>query len=346
MARPERGRTNSIRDKFREQLQTKTENSYKSKDQGAGGFKDYFDKDAMEGVKKYRVPKGDVTVVFDVIPYFAGPRDPNNRENDPVYVLDLLVHRDIGPMNEQIVCLAQYGKPCPICDEVQNRRAAGEDYKTVIKPLRATRRVIYNVVIRDNGDEEKKGVQVFEIAHFLMEAKLAGIVKDARTGGITVFSNPDTGKSISFSKRNPTKETVVYDGHRFSDRPVPITDEELAGAHVLDDLIKILDYDTISDLLYGTDTPIGGPSGSDPEQEEGRDRTTAPEKKQEAAEPPEEPEVKEPPQRRKRRPMKVKEETGAPVCPHGGTIGVSIDELEACYECKLYDSCSTIADSL
>jgi len=329
-----------VRDRFKQNLGQKTEQSYKTKDENASTFRDFFDKDKLEGVKLYRVPKGDVTVVLDIIPYFAGPRDPRNKEGDPVYTLDVQVHKNIGPMNDQIVCLAQYGKPCPVCEEVSKRNAASEDYNLRIKPLKPSRRCLYNVIIRDNGGEqEKKGMQVWEIAHFFMEKKLAGITKNPRTGGIIVFSDPDEGKSVSFSKRNPSKETVEYSSHQFLDRPGVITDDELNGAHVLDNLIKILDYQTIHEMLYAV-----------PAEEASEEETT---QETQVAQTQQEP----PPQRQTRQRPAVEEtkdevaqtqtqtNVGTPVCPHGGTIGESIDELDGCMQCDVYDACNAIAES-
>ena len=44
-------------------------------------------------------------------------------------------------------------------------------------------------------------------------------------------------------------------------------------------------------------------------------------------------------------PQAQTQEGGEAVCPHGGTIGESIDELNECMTCELYDLCNTIAES-
>lgn len=332
----------AMRAQFKQTLQQKTEQSYKTKDDNASTFRDYFNKDKMEGIKLYRVPKGDRTVVLDVIPYFAGDNDPKNKPGDPVYCLDINVHNNIGPMNDKIVCLSQYGKPCPVCEESERRRAAGEDYDSRIKPLKASRRTIYNVAIRDNGDEEKKGIQVFEIAHFFLEKKIAGISKNPRTGGIIVFSDPDEGKSISFTKRNPSKDTVEYSAHQFLDRPAPITDAELNAAYQLDQLINVLSYKEIDEILYAT-----------PDETEGGDaeagKESVPETQAQTQNPPEPAELPARGPARQRPP-----ETPAPeqqgtasgdVCPMGGTMGKNIDEYSECVNCEVYDRCNALAEA-
>lgn len=328
----------ALRNKFKQTLQQKTEQSYKTKDENASTFRDYYDKSKMDNVKLYRIGRGDVSVVFDIIPYIAGENDPKNAAGDPVYLLDINVHKNIGPMNDQIVCLAQYGKPCPVCEEIERRRAAGEDYESRIKPLKPSRRVLYNIIVRDNmGAEEKKGVQVWEIAHFFMEKKITGIAKNPRTGGIIVFSDPDDGRSISFSKRNPTQTTVEYSAHQLLERPGPITDDELNAAHTLDELIKLHTYKEIEDILYasvgsddqGEDTPPEQQEAP-PVQNELPSRTT--ERRQRKLEPEPAPEVSN-------------EGEADGECPMGGILGQSIDEFAECMQCEIYDKCAAIADA-
>jgi len=335
-------RTSSLREKFKKNLQQKTQESYQSKDSSGGGFRNYFDKSKTTDVKFFRIPKGDCSVLFDIIPYEAGKQDPKNKEGEAVYLLDVDVHRNIGAANEQVLCLTQYNLHCPICEEITMRKANNEDYESRIKPLKATRRVVYNIIVRDGGPEEKKGVQVYEVAHFLSEKNIVGISKNPRTGGTIVFSDPDSGRSISFSKRSPSQGTVIYDSFQFCDRPAPITEEELNAAITLDELLEMREYDDISALLLkGTsdndndnDNEGDGESAktSDGWVEPGGGRTEKAHT-----------ETPDPPARSKRRERVAQQ---GPVCPHGGTIGKDIDELDACPECEMYDQCETVADSM
>ena len=260
------GKGSSMRSKMKEKLKKRTEKSNKTKDMGSG-FKTYFDSSKMDGVVTWWAGKGDH--VIDIIPYEAGTQDPENSEGEPTYVLDILVHMRIGPTEEPVVCPEQYGKPCPVCEEMRRRSSADKDYKTEVKPLKASRRTLYNVIVRDGGEMEKKGNQVFEIAHYFMEKKLAKRAKDTRTGGITSFSDPDEGKSIGFEREGVGAKNTAYGNHEFMDREDPITDEELNGALCLDSLIEVREYDDINELFTGESKEDSSDEGTSDSSDEG-----------------------------------------------------------------------------
>lgn len=336
----------SMRDKMRSKLKDRTKESH---GRGSGGnFKDYFDASKMEGLNKWWAGKGEH--IIDIIPYFAGPNDPFNKEGEPAYVLDIEVHQKVGVGEDQVVCPVQFNKPCPICEDMRNKRNEGQDYKTVLKPLMPKRRTVYNVIVRDGAAMEAKGNQIFEIAHFFMENHLAKISKDARGGGYVVFSDPDEGRSISFEREGTGATSTKYVAHRFSDRPEPITEEELEAAVCLDELIKIHTYDEIYAMYYGVSAP-------DTEEDDPVDEEVCPDCDEdpcvcnEAADEPE-PEQEQPAPRRTAAEKKAAREArkaekakkaGKVVCPAGGTMGDDIDEFNECPDCEHYDACEEAA---
>ena len=319
-----------------DKLKDRTKESYKTRDSG-GGLKNYFDNEKIGDTPTWWAGKGDH--IIDIIPYFAGAHDPHNKEGEPAYVLNLEVHRYVGPMDAMIVCPAQYNLPCPICEEGRKLNSEKADYKTVVKPLKPSRRVVYNVIVRDGGDMEKKGVQIFEIAHWFMEKHLAKIAKDPRGGGYTVFSDPDDGRSISFERTGTGSENTGYSGHRFVDRPEIITDDELAEAICLDDIIELKDYEEIYELFHGKNAD----AKEEEEEEYEVDNDAMVDEAYESEEPEEEAEEK-PPKRKKREKKSRKQR--APKCPHGHVIGEDVDEYEDCEDCVMYDQCNDIADEM
>ncbi len=319
----------SMREKMRGKLKERTQESHKNRDSG-GSIKTFFNKDKMEEVTTWWAGKNDH--IIDIIPYFAGTNDPRNKEDEPSYVLDIEVHRFVGPMEEMVICPEQYGDPCPICEEARRLNRAGADWKKSVKPLKPGRRAVYNVIVRDGGDMEKKGVQVFEIAHWFMEKHLAKIAKDPRGGGFVVFSDPDDGRSVSFERTGVGSDNTGYSGHRFVDRPEPITDDELDGAYCLDDLIDIKSYEEVYEVFYGK------PSSSESEVDE-------PSKESEAVDE-EGSEDKTTTKRKKGKRKKGRKEVVEEVCPQGGVIGEDIDDYEECDGCPLYPRCEEIADAL
>ena len=350
----------SMRDKMRDKLKKRTEESH-GRGGGGSNFKDFFDSSKMDGIIKWWAGKGEH--IIDIIPYLAGKNDPFNKEGEPAYVLDILVHQKVGAGEEQVVCPAEnYQQPCPICEDMRRKRNEGADFKTVLKPLQPKRRTVYNIIVRDGGAMEAKGNQVFEISHFFMEKHLAKISKSARTGGYIVFSDPEEGRSIAFERTGTGSDNTGYSGHKFEDRPEPITDAELEAAVCLDDLIKIHTYDEIYKMYYGVGAPSSKDSkstvdvsnGEDEDEDEGEDEgdSICPDCEEDPCVCEVDPEIKEevktPAPRRsakdKAEAKKAKESNGNKnACPAGGTMGADIDEFDACDDCPKYDKCANLA---
>lgn len=192
---------------------------------------------------------------FDIIPYKAGEFDTNTKEGKTSHVLDIWVHRFVGPDNdEHIVCPKKnYRKSCPICSDIQRLQKSGDFEEKEIKSLKAKRRTIYNVVVVDGGKEEEKGVQLWDVAHFYMEDKLSGLSRGVPgRGGIIVFPDIDNGKTISFEiKKGGDNVPPAYVSHQFIDRNYKIEEDILNSTEVLDEIIKILSYEEIESLYFG-----------------------------------------------------------------------------------------------
>jgi hypothetical protein len=316
--------------------------SYDKRDD-KGRFRDFFNPAKMENISKWWAPKGEHLI--DIIPYYAGANDPQIPEGRGTYLLDIFVHPKVGPGEDTFVCPVQYHERCPICEERKRRSDAGEDYETRIKPLNTSRRVAYNVVVRDNGKEEKKGIQIFEIAHWFMEKTLIKIAKNPR-GGRDEFWDADTGKSIAFERTGTGAQNTQYDGHRLVDRDYIISDEELEAAHCLDDLIHRASYEEISKAFFGGDTPtsdIESEESMNPEDGEEEEVATEPEDSYE-----DDPEPDEPPPtpaRKKKKAVKkkaVKKKKKALSCPYadsGLVFGKNFDEYEECDNCNISTQC-------
>ena len=221
--------------KVGDELQKRTAESYARKDEYGTSFT-YFRKDLKDVV--FWKPKEGIHI-FDIIPSFCGPNWPMDNhgirlpEGSPVYVLDILIHQNVGPNDAQFVCLARnYGQKCPICEhQIELKREIDYD-QDLIKGLYPKRRNVYNIVCYDNQEEEDKGIQVLEIAHFFMEAKLIPLAMEARTKALIPFPHYEKGKTIQFEARKKTYtigeravQGLEYIGHKFLDRNYDICDE-------------------------------------------------------------------------------------------------------------------------
>jgi len=262
----------SFRDRFRNQkqdLMKRHQEQVDSKDSGTK-YPTIFDEDQIpKGIEFWRCKPGEHLI--DIIPFFAGTQHPKVREGELAYVVDLWVHVGVGPMNVPYPCTTKNFKETdPICEYVSQNRLSTEEWKRVSPK----RRTAYLVWVHDSPEEEKKGLQIWEVAHFYFEEKIDEIAKSPRGGGAVAFSDIESGKSIAFTvkkvgtykdAKGVDRDSIGYLGHRFVDRDIDVIPERiLAQSFSLDEVIKMKpDYDEMSEAFFGK-----GGSSSGPEEED------------------------------------------------------------------------------
>lgn len=310
------------REMMKQKMAERTKESSERKDD-SGKFRNIFK--TVEGLELWKPKSG--SHIIDIIPYITGGNDPHLPKDEPAYVLDLWVHRMVGVNEDSVICPARnYDQPCPICEHQAELRKA-EDYdEELVKSLSPKRRVVYNIICYDTKEEEEKGVQVFEVAHWFMEENLLPLTTSQRTGETIAFADPDNGKSISFEiedsnfKDKQTGQSVKslkYKGHRFEDRNYKISDEDLDDAFCLDDIIEVLPYDEIYKMYWG----------DVPEEDKQTEKKSGEEEKS---------------SRRRTRESSSNEDPkkdNTNKCPGGGIFGKEIDELSECPKCEVWDDC-------
>ena len=223
---------------------------------GGAGYKSTFDisKVGDGKLEKYKVHEG--KNLIDVIPFNAGPNHPlvatgQCAEGDTMYSLDYFVHKGIGPGNQDFVCLQQYGKRCPLCDESKRLYKIGtEDAKKQGTAVRSKRRCIY--IVHDLIDNK---YYYMDVAWFSFEKHVnerALITTDPNTGTQVNPFDWENGKSISFLgvkdkfqgkdfikisesafdfvNRNPLSDEVLNHSVDLSTGIIPSTEEEMDQA--------------------------------------------------------------------------------------------------------------------
>ncbi len=193
--------------------------------------------------------------IIDIIPFLAGATHHQVREGEPTYLLDIWVHQKVGMDENDVVCLARnYNEPCPICEYINAQRLKkdlSEDAEEALKTINPKRRCLYNIVCSDSTREEDRGVQLWEVAHFLFEKKILSVAREPRGGGFVPFSSPNNGKSIYFEREGSGATNTQYLGHKFIERQHEITDELLESAYTLDELIIKLSYEEMQEAFLG-----------------------------------------------------------------------------------------------
>ena len=215
MARDKRHRSGSKGGGVNRDLQRQTEKQQKNKDKSNKfSFSTFYDITKLPNEIGQYIPKNPGNYYFDVIPYITGKGNPDVNPGKPSYVLDLMVHRNIGPKKEQFVCpLQNYKEDCPICDYISRSRLVKEDWQAI----KATRMVLYFVWWHHDPKEEKKGVQLFVASHFLTEQKFLDRARDPITGGSIVFADTKHGKMCSFEIKGE-KKTKTWEAQNLIDR--------------------------------------------------------------------------------------------------------------------------------
>lgn len=356
------------RNKFRQGLGAATQQSSDSVDD-RGGFHSYVKKGKRPRYTK--IPEG--AFIFDIIPYIVGNdfQDTSRRYTaDSIqYNLDIWVHQNVGVNNDQIVCLSKtFGRPCPICEERARREAQGDDFEA-LKPFNPKRRCLYNIWIHDSArNEEAKGVQILEIAHFTLERNLMNIAKHPITGKLTQFADPDTGKLVCFTRKGTGVKNTTYEGHQLLDRQInPIPDQILEQAEDLTTLVEIPTYEEVYRKFHGVPEtgaytnaqPSPVPSASIPQAPQqapqplyGSEQTGYGELPQPAPIPTPAPapapaynpnfnySAPAP-----AAPTSVPGAKECPVAAYGGKFGETVDKFPQCGGCSLWDDCAFAADN-
>ena len=188
---------------------------------GTSSFKSTFDisKVGDGKLEKYKPHLGENRI--DIIPFNAGKNHPfvvtgQCQEGDTVYSLDYYVHKNIGPGKQEFVCLKQYGKRCPLCEESYRlwKEAATDEQKESAKEVRNKRRCIY--IIHDLIDGK---YYYYDVAWYSFEQRVnsrASIRNDPNTGAPINPFDWENGKTIFFKtfkdKWNGTEFNKIDDG--------------------------------------------------------------------------------------------------------------------------------------
>ena len=332
--------------------------SYETKDSGAGSKK---------GVMNWKKVEGDISFFspvegrnrINIIPYTIKTKNhPLVKRGefeigDKDYVMDIFVHRGVGPTEASVLCLKNtYGKPCPICEQMAVLNKQGKEEES--KALKAQRRVFYN--IQDLRDEGK--VKVFETSHYLFEKELIDEARDDEDGGFIDFADEDEGKEIKFRASEVSfagRKYKEFKSFSFEDREEPLSKEVLKQAISFDEIMEIPTYEEVEKIFYGVD--------EEDEKSEKKSKTVENEEDEDNEEnevskksSKEQDEDEEKPIKKSKTVENDDEENEKPEenekscnkncgeCPFGHKFGKDTDEFDDCDDCDVWDKCVKSGD--
>lgn len=244
---------------------------------GKDTFPTIFIKDKIpEGIGFWKCDEGEHTI--DIIPWNAGKNHPMMNKGDLSYVLEYFLHAKNEALRKPFACLRKnWEKDDPICEHIENAdpRLSKEDWLLVAPK----RRTVYLIWVHDSKKEEKKGLQLWDVAHFFMEEHLVELAKLPKGGGSINFSDYDNGKTIMFTRKGKGATNTKFTGHRFVDREKEIPSKLLDQTFALDSIIDLKpSYDEMKEnFVWIADEKKGkkdkkkkDKENSEPEKKEGK----------------------------------------------------------------------------
>lgn len=289
---------------------------------------------------------------IDIIPYYiTSNKHPmvvsgKAKIGQPDYNLDFYIHKNIGAANTSVVCLKKtYGKPCPICEEMEIvKKAKGWD-SDECKALNPSRRVIYNVF---NAKVDGFTPLVFDVSHFLFEKEMIEKNKVlAQRQGLTYlpFAEAVGGYTIFFRTTTEKKggfETTIFKDFEFEKRTFDITKEMMDQAIDFSALLIVKSYEELKALFYGgsdEEVIVEEISHRNPSREEVRTRIIPPSEEPVHTTPVESQQVRRNLETSIRQNPLVESQGSSFTCPSGYMFGRDNDKKNECDNCSIWDKC-------
>ena len=331
------------------------------RDDGGYNGKRVIDLDKIGGYKKdlFYKPREGINKI-DVLPYMIKsdnhPQGMGKGYTD--FILDIWVHRFVGPSRSTYLCLSRYnGKACPICEEHDERKTNPNEKKEVLDALRAKQRCFYNVIDVTLPERDQK-VQLFEEAYFLFEKEILNKIAtklSLKDHGVQTYYEIENGKTLVFSaerKQTPKGKSWIYRIEDFADR-IPYNETIFKETYSLDEMLIVPTYDEVRAAHYGSAESHDDGDDFDPapvHTPRTREKVVVPEEYEEPVtrRRPATPEAEA--QRRRSRPEPEPVQSSGE-CPFGHVFGADNTNFVKeghCNSCEkdIWDACSELHDKL
>ena len=299
------------------------------------------------GVGFWRPTFGDHLI--DVVPFLSAGYDPKYEKGRWVYLFDGWVHMNVGALYDQYVCQQRaFNEIDPMCGYLRAKRLPTDEWKKIAPK----RRTAYLIWCHDTPEEEAKGIQIWEVAHWNFEKHLSKISKHPKGGAPIPFSDVDEGKSIAFeivksgtftNDQGKEQDSSDYVGHRFVEREEPIPDDWDNKIFSLDACIRFKPTwdEQAKAFPLSTEIPLV-PESVASKEKQGDDEIKGEEEVKEWVKK----EESESSSKSSSSSTKKEQENDESECPADGTIGVDFETLPGCKKCAVWDPCADLADTL
>lgn len=349
-----------------ESLKDQFEHSYEHRGE-SGMFGNYFTVDVNEWSPADE--ENEVGIVPFLLKVNSDFRKKNPELNRPVsdsqlksnngwvHKLSVFSHGNIGPNKDNKICLKTLKERCPVCelrDEFREKlaklKAKGRtDQELVdrISQLNPRKRAIYNMISFNSTKDKERGLMVWAAPHASIEDEIIDRAKDKRTAEYKMFAVLEDNWNIFFRKTGKGLNTEYSEVDVLDRRKEDILSEEemdrlLEDALVIDEIVEVLSYDELYELLHGVKPGEKLPEQKpDPqEEEEPRSRRGS---REESEERPRERErsTRKSEERGERRQEPVKGEQDNPEC-----FALEFNQKNECEDCAsdVFKACMKASD--
>jgi len=290
-----------------------------------------------DGVGFWRPDVGEHLI--DIIPFQSAGDDPRTQKGRWTYLLDVWVHQNVGAMFDDFVCQVRAFQDLdPMCEYTKAADLTTAEWSKIAPK----RRTAYLVWCHDSPEEEEKGIQIWEVAHWNFEKHLSKISKHPKGGAPIPFSHVIDGKSIAFEivksgtytdGSGKERDSKDFLGHRFVERDEEVPDEFGDQIFPLDGCVRF--KLTWEEQAKAFPLTVGTSNGATASKETQTDDTPIDDEAPIKGTPKDYEEEETP------------KSTTEVECPGGGTLGVDLEKLgDACNKCAVWDDCSDAADAL
>jgi len=171
------------------------------------------------------------------------PKDPK-----AFWAREIHVHTDIGANRATYVCLNKmFGKPCPVCEYIDNLKQDGADPET-LKPLYAKKRFLMFVIDVRDDSTIAKGLRWYDAPPKLV-SEIIGRSKDKRSRAIIDVCDPKEGRDIEFVRKGQGLKTDYIGIDLKATEEVP--PDWYENVPTFDEVLIIPTYDQVHQQLTG-----------------------------------------------------------------------------------------------
>jgi hypothetical protein len=213
-----------------------------------------------KGTSIFKVEGGD-RVDLDFLPYIVTDATHPDRddeygvatEGELWYRRPFIIHRNVGPNNETVVCPQSVGKPCPICEYRAKRFKEGAE-KEETDAMKQSHRFLYAVIPIGHKKLEEK-IHIWDFSRALFQNKLDQELEENED----YMAFPDLEEGLTLSVRfvekqlgkNKFAEVSRID---FKERDSAYDEEILEDVPNLDEMLNIPSYKQLQQLFFEMET--------------------------------------------------------------------------------------------